>query len=407
MARDFKIPSFYNSSFISKLKETRDKTDHYKQDYSPSILDLGVVKLKVARHFGFCFGVKNAIEIIYQSLAENPNSKIYLLSEMIHNSYVNDDLKKRGVRFIQTSDGRSLISLKKLQSNDIVIIPAFGATVEMLAELKSRGIEIKKYNTTCPFVEKVWKKAYQLGKLGYTVIVHGQEEHEETKATFSHAKELGPALIIRNMDEAEKIALIMQNKISYDRFYEIFENRYTKNFDPKVDLKKIGIVNQTTILATETKEISFYLRSVVQELYPQADEFKEHFMDAHDTLCYSTAENQKATHSLIDNEGDLAIVIGGYNSSNTSHIVEILEKKISVYYIQSAEEIHNKNEIQHFDLQSKKIIRTKNWLPNKEKITILITAGASCPDVLVDEVILEISKLYQLEYRLKQVVATF
>ena len=342
MARQFDIPLFYRAKIISRLKKIRKERDHYKKDLSPAVLELGPLKFKIARHFGFCFGVENAIEIAYRALQENPGRRIFLLSEMIHNSRVNADLKERGIEFIQKSDGTRLIPLEQLQSDDIVIIPAFGTTVELLKEIENKGIETKHYNTTCPFVERVWNKAYQLGSSGYTVIIHGHDKHEETRATFSHARLAGPTLIIRDMAEAQLLAAFIRKEKSSDDFYKHFTERYSEGFCPEKDLCKIGLVNQTTMLAAETQGIGNFLRSVIQEVYPK-DESKKHFAETRDTLCYATTENQEATRSLLASGGDLAVVVGGYNSSNTSHLVELLEmkEKLPVYYIQDAKEMRS------------------------------------------------------------------
>ena len=410
MARQFDIPLFYRAKIISRLKKVRKEKDHYKKDLSPALLDIGPLKFKIARHFGFCFGVENAIEIAYRALQENPGRRIFLLSEMIHNSRVNADLKERGIKFIQKSDGTRLIPLSKLQSDDIVIIPAFGTTVELLKEIEDKGIESKRYNTTCPFVEKVWNRASQLGRSDYTVIIHGHDKHEETRATFSHSRLTGPTLIIRNMREAQLVVAFIRKDKEPDDFYQYFAGRYSKNFCVEQDLHKIGLVNQTTMLAAETQDIGNFLKSVMQEVYPK-DKLREHFADTRDTLCYATTENQEATRSLLASGGDLAVVVGGYNSSNTSHLVELLEskteKKLPVYYIQDAKEMQSPKEIYHLDLKSKKVVKTKDWLPSKKKLTILITAGASCPDVLVDEIIERIAAFYNLEARLGKEVENY
>ncbi|RMH39957.1 MAG: 4-hydroxy-3-methylbut-2-enyl diphosphate reductase, partial [Alphaproteobacteria bacterium] len=189
MARQFNVPAFYRSPIIGRVKEARRVTDPRKRDLSPSVLDFGPVRFKLARHFGFCYGVENAIEIAYRALEENPGRRLFLLSEMIHNPRVNDDLRRRGIRFLRTTQGEQLIPFDELAPGDLVIIPAFGASLEVEAELARRGVDTQRYNTTCPFVEKVWKRSEQIGTKGYTVVVHGKRYHEETRATFSHAKE--------------------------------------------------------------------------------------------------------------------------------------------------------------------------------------------------------------------------
>ena len=202
--RKFDIPEKYRSSIISEIKQIRKKANPRKSDFTPTSMDFGPVVFHAARHFGFCFGVENAIETAYKIMEENPGKSIYLLSEMIHNPRVNQDLQDMGIRFIQDTKGNPYMSWDEINSDDIVIIPAFGATVEIEQLLKDKGIPIEKYDTTCPFVGRVWKRSKSLGENDYTVIIHGKIDHEETKATFSHAAQNGHALVVQNMAEAKR-----------------------------------------------------------------------------------------------------------------------------------------------------------------------------------------------------------
>ena len=402
MPRKFDIPLIYRSQIISKIKEIRKQNDHYKKDLSPSVLNLGPLTIKLARHFGFCFGVENAIEIAYRALEENPDKRVFLLSEMIHNPNVNADLIRCGIRFIQKTDGSRLLDLDSLRSDDIVIIPAFGCTRELFQIIEDKGIQTKKYNTTCPFVERVWNRAQQLGSQGYTIIIHGYEKHEETRATFSHASQNAPTLMVRNMEEIYILADFIHGKRPSEEFYEYFQNRYSSNFFPEKDLQKLGIINQTTMLATETQAISNYLRDTMQKKASNTEnETKDYFADTRDTLCYATNENQEAIHHLLKSGGDLAIVVGGYNSSNTSHLVELMKKQLPVYYIKDASEIINSKEISHLNLTDKKVIRNKHWQPLygtlEHPLQILLSAGASCPDALVNDVIVRLAELYKMD----------
>ncbi len=421
MARQFDIPVIYRSQIISKIKLERKLKDKYKKDFSPSILDLGEIIIKISRHFGFCYGVENAIDIAYKALEDaknNSHKKIYLLSEMIHNPTVNEDLKRRGMNFLRKTDGTQLIPLSEVKKNDIVIIPAFGTTLEIISELKQLGIEIHEYNTTCPFVERVWNKAEELGKQGYTIIIHGHDQHEETRATFSHSACRTPTLTIRNKEEAYVLCEYIKNK--NDIFYDTFKGRYSKDFNINKDLQKIAIVNQTTMLASETKEIGSLLKQAILSTLPiiskkdgsedNHDDTKKYFADTRDTLCYATSENQEATKALLSHKDDVelsakvAIVVGGYNSSNTSHIVELLEEKIKTFYIKDASEILDNNTIRHFDLHTNSIQLSSNWLPQITKPIFLITAGASCPDTQVDEVIRRIASFYLLPETLENIL---
>ena len=384
--KKFDIPSYYRSSIIGKIKEIRQKKDPRKKDFNPTVLDFGSVRFHIARHFGFCFGVENAIEISYRAIDENPNNRIFLLSQMIHNPDVNNDLQSRGINFIMDTLGNQLIDWNEIKSNDIVIIPAFGTTLEILDLLKQKGVETKKYDTTCPFVTRVWKRADQLGKQNHTIIIHGKHNHEETRATYSYSKKNAPSLIIKDMDEAIVLSQFILGTRDISQFEETFKDKYSESFNPKKDLDRIGVINQTTMLATETQAISNFLKEVMQEKFG-ADNSKEYMADTRDTLCYATNENQDSTYGLLNTKADLAIVVGGYNSSNTSHLVELCEEKLPSYFICNSSEIISKSEIQHFNFQNKKLLSTENYIPQKEKIDIILTSGASCPDTIVEEVL--------------------
>lgn len=387
--RTFTIPTHYRSGLIGRLKALRKAQDPRKKDLSPTMLDLGPVRFILARHFGFCYGVENAIEISYRALEENPGKRIFLLSQMIHNPAVNDDLTSRGMRFIQDTRGNMLIDRNELRADDIVIIPAFGTTLETEAWLRGIGIDPLRYNTTCPFVEKVWKRSDQLGEQEHTVIIHGKAKHEETRATFSHTVRKAPAVVIRDMAEAQLLGRIIMGEEPLERFEEHFRDRASKEFDPAKHFEKIGVVNQTTMLATETQAIADHLKNVMLRKYGEAD-LKAHFADTRDTLCYATNDNQDATNELLKADADLAIVVGGYNSSNTSHLVELLEQRFPTYFIKDAGEILSGRKVQHFNYPAQKLEMTEGWLPEKKPITIILTSGASCPDTMLDAVMLKV-----------------
>lgn len=385
--KQFEIPEFYRSPIISKVKAKRKLEDPRKKDFTPSLLDFGNVRFYIARHFGFCYGVENAIEISYRAISENPDKRIFLLSQMIHNPDVNKDLISHGIKFIQDTDGNQLIQWNELNADDVVIIPAFGTTVEIEKKLTEIGVSTKKYNTTCPFVEKVWKRSEKLGTDQHTIIIHGKYNHEETRATFSHSTENAPALILKDLKEAEFLGQVILGTKTTDEFYTYFRGKYSEGFNPEKDLVKIGVVNQTTMLATETQEIADYLRKIMLNKYGEAT-IKSHIADTRDTLCYATNDNQSATYGLMEKNADLAIIVGGYNSSNTTHLVELLETKFPSFFIRSKDEIISLNEINSFDIHQKKIIHNTTFIPNdKNPVTIIITSGASCPDSIVDEVI--------------------
>jgi 4-hydroxy-3-methylbut-2-en-1-yl diphosphate reductase len=395
--KTFQIPEFYRSPLISKIKIHQRVNDPRKQNNAPAVIDFGPVAFYIARHFGFCYGVENAIEISFKALAENPGKRIFLLSQMIHNPEVNKDLTENGVQFLQDTEGKQLIPFDTLTKDDVVIIPAFGATVEIEKKLLEKGIGIRKYNTTCPFVERVWKKSEQIGKEKYTIIIHGKYKHEETRATFSRSELNAPSVVVRDLDEAKKLGDYITGKRKPETFYEEFKGKYSTGFDVSKDLERVGVINQTTMLATETQEIADYFKNLLGGKY-KTDDIKTHFADTRDTLCYATNENQDATYGLLETEeteADLAVVVGGYNSSNTSHLVELLERKFKTYFISSEKEIISDVEIHHFDYPHHQNLTSFNYLPRKDKIKIILTSGASCPDAVVEKVLRKLASYFK------------
>ncbi|MBA4317960.1 MAG: 4-hydroxy-3-methylbut-2-enyl diphosphate reductase [Flavobacterium sp.] len=400
--KNFEIPGHYRSSIISLIKGKRKSEDPRKLDFEPTELNFGPIIFLIARHFGFCYGVENAIDIAYKTITENPGKRIFFLSEMIHNPAVNKDLQDLGIRFIMDNYGNPYIQWDEITSDDIVIIPAFGTTIEIENLLKEKKIDTAKYNTTCPFVEKVWNKANQLGAQNFTVVIHGKCQHEETRATFSHTVQNAPSVIIRDLEEAELLRGIISGKIAKERFYGSFASKYSDDFDVDKDLVRIGVVNQTTMLAGETEEIASLLRTAMITRYGE-ENIKSHFADTRDTLCYATNDNQKAVYGLMEKDADLALVIGGYNSSNTTHLVELLEKKFKTYFISSPDKISSKDQLSHFDIHTKEEIITSGFLPADKTATIAITSGASCPDSIVDEILKKILSFYPNSKKIEEV----
>lgn len=401
--KKFKIPAYYRSRITGTVKEIRQARDLRKQDLSPSVLDFGPLQILLARHFGFCYGVENAIEISYRALEENQGRRVYLLSQMIHNQEVNADLQQRGIQFIMDTDGTQFVPWDHITSADIVIIPAFGTTLEIEQRLLDKGVEVQQYNTTCPFVEKVWNRARKLGKDNYTIIIHGKARHEETRATFSHSAHHGPSVIVRDMEEAQRLGCYIAGEKPLTQFKAEFAGLYSDGFDPERDLIRVGVVNQTTMLATETQAIANHFKEVMISRYGET-QLAGHFADTRDTLCYATNDNQDATYHLLETDADLAIVVGGYNSSNTSHLVELCERKFSTYFINSEKEILSSNEIRHFDVHHKEMRETSNYLPDRQPARIILTSGASCPDTLVDRVMQRLIGFYPTALSIEHVL---
>ena len=394
--KQFEVPNGYRSRLISAIKQKRKEQDKLKKDYSPTLLDLGKLKFHLARHFGFCYGVENAIDIAYKTIEENKGKRIFLLSEMIHNPQVNEDLLKKGVHFLQDTNGNELISLDTITAEDVVIIPAFGTTLELEAKIQAKGIDIQKYNTTCPFVEKVWNRSEQIARKGYSILIHGKPKHEETRATFSHAASNTPTLILNDMKDTIELGKIITDELPLSEFEKYFEGKYSTDFNPAIHLQKFGVVNQTTQLATDTQAISDYLKQIITEKYGLAN-LAEHFADTRDTLCYATNDNQSAVIGLLNTPADIAIVMGGKNSSNSSHLVELCEQKLPTFFIDDVNKIISTNEIISTDWRTKKEYTLYNFLPNKPNVNILITSGASCPDTVVEAVIHKIASFSEIE----------
>jgi 4-hydroxy-3-methylbut-2-enyl diphosphate reductase len=383
--KKFEVPEHYRSNILGRIKEIRKVNDPRKKDHTPFVFQVGRTEFVIPRHFGFCYGVENAIEIAFRTIAENPGKRIFLLGEMIHNPQVNEDLIAEGIQFLVDNHGRRLVDFSTLNSDDIVITPAFGTTVQMAKELAQLGVHLERYNTTCPFVEKVWKRSAELGSRGYTLVVHGKYLHEETRATVSHAAETGPVIVVRNRKEAELLARYIRRELSEEQFELDFANKYSKGFSLTRDLQKLGVVNQTTMLATETQEIAAYLRDVVVGMYGE-----EATTDTRDTLCYATNDNQNATLGVLNSGAQLAIVVGGFNSSNTIQIATILGEKMPVYFVRNADDLISSEKAIVFNYSTLKEEEIVPSILFKENLKLVVTSGASCPDRTVDLVIQKI-----------------
>ncbi|MAQ31905.1 MAG: 4-hydroxy-3-methylbut-2-enyl diphosphate reductase [Flavobacteriales bacterium] len=403
--KKFKVPSYYNSNIIEQVRKVRETFDPRKKDLSPSIIELDNMSIYLGRHFGFCYGVKNAIEICYQALKKYPNKKIYLLSQMIHNQVVNQDLRENGISFIMDTNGTQLIDWKNITKNDIVIIPAFGTSLEVLEILKTKKICTEEFNTTCPFVSKVWNRLEQIAKRGYTIIIYGTANHEETRSTFSRAKKHGSAIIVEDINDAQLLCDFIKGEVNEKKIQKHFYSKYSENFNASQDLKKLGVVNQTTMLASDTQEIINLFTNTFQLIH-KTDDTSEYVANTRDTLCYATHENQESTLNLLKHNTDLAIVVGGYNSSNTTHLVELASETTKTYFINSSEKIQLNNSICHFDIKTKREIITHNFIPNKN-CKIILTSGASCPDIILENILLKLADLKKEVISEKDIISNF
>lgn len=415
-AQDSAARALYQSKLCEAIKSLN--RTHERSAAPPARLDFGAVRYVIPSHFGFCLGVKNAIERAYETLAENPGRRVFMLSELIHNPFVNDDLLRRGLRFLQTDKGRPFtvegrlaqpddpapLLWDTLTSDDIVVIPAFGATDEDKKKLIRKGIRVAQYDATCMLVEKVWKAARSFGREGYTVVIHGKAEHEETKATFSNSRRFAPSLIIRNLAEARLIGGLILEPTAARRaaFAEKFRGLSTTGFELEHHLVRIAVVNQTTLLMNETVEIIDYFRSVYRRKYGEAEG------DAHvggsgkkDTLCYATQVNQDALSWALAEPLDVAFVIGGKNSSNTYQLYRLCEQKLGTRacFIQSEENIRACDDVQHYVFPANSHDRAgemerRSFPDHGDPLRVLITGGASCPDGLIQQVIARINAFF-------------
>jgi 4-hydroxy-3-methylbut-2-enyl diphosphate reductase len=385
----------------------------------PARLDFGAVRYVIPSHFGFCLGVKNAIERAYETLAENPGRRVFMLSELIHNSFVNEDLLRRGLRFLQTDKGQPFdvrgqvaaaggtapLLWETLTSDDIVIIPAFGATDEDKKKLVRKGIRVAQFDATCMLVEKVWKAARTFGREGFTVVIHGKSEHEETKATFSNTRRYAPSIIIRNLDEARLLGdyIAAPDEAKRQALCTRFAGLHTPDFDPARHLDRIAVVNQTTLLMNETAAIIDYFKSIFVAKFGEA-EGPAHVGGAgkKDTLCYATQVNQDALQRALAEPLDAAFILGGKNSSNTYQLYRLCEQKLGTraFFIQSEANIRSRDEIEHYVFPSAGHGRGGHteihplWPRDDTPKRVLITGGASCPDGLVQQVITRINSFF-------------
>jgi len=406
--KKFNVPGNYRSPLIAAIKNKRKQDDKMKKDFGPTLLDFGAVHVYLARHFGFCYGVENAIDIAFRTIEENQDKRIFLLSEMIHNPQVNADLQLKGVQFLQDTKGNQIVPFETLTKDDVVIIPAFGTTLAIEEKLNAIGIATERYNTTCPFVEKVWNRSEQIAEKKYSVIVHGKPMHEETRATFSHAANNAPTVVVNDMEETIRLSEYITGKKSPKEFYNEFKGRYSEGFDVERDLQRFGVVNQTTMLASDTQSIADFLKQVMIKTYNLTEAtVEERFAETRDTLCYATNDNQTAVYGLLQTTADLAIVVGGYNSSNTAHLVELCEEKLPTYFISSEDKIISSNSIEHFNFHTKEEIITEAFLPDKSPVKILLTSGASCPDAMVEGVIARLVSFYNTTITIDKIIEKY
>ncbi|MEG3440334.1 4-hydroxy-3-methylbut-2-enyl diphosphate reductase [Pannus brasiliensis CCIBt3594] len=340
-------------------------------------LQRGEVTIHLAKAFGFCWGVERAVAMAYETRKHFPSDRIWITNEIIHNPSVNERLREMEVGFIPVEKGEKDFSA--ISTGDVVILPAFGASVSEMQILNDKGCTI--VDTTCPWVSKVWNSVEKHKKRDYTSIIHGKYNHEETIATSSFA---GTYLVVLNLEQANYVCDYILRGGDKAEFLAKFKNAHSEGFDPDRDLERVGIANQTTMLKSETEEIGkLFERTLLKKYGPI--EFNEHFM-SFNTICDATQERQDAMFELVEEKLSLMVVIGGYNSSNTTHLQEIaVDRSIPSYHIDSAARIGPGNRVEHKPL-GEDLLVTENWLP-EGSIVVGVTSGASTPDKVVEEVI--------------------
>ncbi len=356
------------------------------------VLEADSLTVKLAKEFGFCYGVERAIDLAYAAKKyfseTSPNTPIYLLGEIIHNPEVNDQIRNMGIQIISPKPTDE--ELSKLKSGDAVIIPAFGTEVGTRKKIEEKGcIPV---DTTCGDVMSVWKRVRQYSKENVTSIIHGKAKHEETKATTSQARAYGSGhyLVVFTLAETDYVCNYILNGGDKNEFLEKFKGAYSAGFDPDVHLQAVGVANQTTMLRGETEEVQRRIKQAMIQKYGEP-ELDRHFR-FFDTICGATQDRQDALQKLLREPMDLLIVIGGYNSSNTSHLAEMGEAKLPTYFIKNAAKMVSDKLIVHYDQHQHREVETPDWLPSG-KVTVGVTAGASCPNNLIEDTIRRLFEL--------------
>ncbi|MDZ7265893.1 MAG: 4-hydroxy-3-methylbut-2-enyl diphosphate reductase [candidate division KSB1 bacterium] len=354
------------------------------------VLRAGNLQFHLAREFGFCYGVERAVEYAYQAREKFPDRRIFLTGEIIHNPHVNRRMLEMEINFLSGQYSRSN-DYRMLRPEDVVILPAFGVTREQFRQLSAIGCIL--VDTTCGSVLNVWKRVEQYARDGFTAVIHGKYAHEETRATSSQALKYpnGRYLVVRDMAETEEVCAFLAGRLSRAEFLTRFRPAVSPGFDPDHDLVKIGVANQTTMLSSESLAIAERLKSAMIEKYGAA-EIDRHFRNF-DTICSATQDRQDAVLELVQNHGlDLMLVIGGYNSSNTNHLVEIAGQHTHAYHIDDAACLVDARTLRHKPAGQPDEITTSNWLPTGE-LKIGITAGASTPNNKIGETIVRLAQL--------------
>jgi 4-hydroxy-3-methylbut-2-enyl diphosphate reductase len=370
------VESHYRSDIVDKLRRTG------------GILRCGDITVRLAKQFGFCYGVERAIDLAYAARKVFKDRRLFIVGEIIHNPEVNEQISSLGIKNLMGKNKQADIA--DLQPDDVVIVPAFGTELAIQQQIKDRGCQI--VDTTCGDVMSVWKRVRKYASESATSIIHGKAEHEETKATSSRALGDGKGhyLVVLTLKDTDYVCDYIRHGGNKQEFLERFRNAHSPGFDPDVHLKTIGVANQTTMLRGETEEVQRRIRQAIVDRDGSEGVAKN--FRFFDTICGATQERQDALRELLDVKMDLLLVVGGYNSSNTSHLAEMGEEKLPTYFVRNASRLVSADEILHYDLHQKQEVIAKNWLPTG-RIVVGITAGASCPNNLIEETLV---RLYEL-----------
>ncbi len=371
------VESHYRSEIVEKLRQTG------------GTLTRGGVTIKLAKQFGFCYGVERAIDLAYAAAKVFSGQRLFILGEIIHNPEVNEQIRALDIKNLIGKDKEA--DVETLTADDVVIVPAFGTDVTTLGKIKDLGCKI--VDTTCGDVMSVWKRVRQNANDDVTSIIHGKASHEETKATASRATQSGKGhyLVVLTLDDTDYVCNYIRHGGNKAEFLEKFSGAYSEGFDPDQDLRRVGVANQTTMMRGETEEVQRRVEAAIRDR-DGAERAKESFR-FFDTICGATQERQDALRDMLGEPMDLLLVVGGYNSSNTSHLAEMGEAKLPTYFIRNASRLESRERIVHYSSHDKREITTENWLP-KEPVVVGVTAGASCPNNLIEDAIIRVFELH-------------
>lgn len=373
------VESHYKSSLVDRIRQSGGE------------ITIGATTVRLAKQFGFCYGVERAIDLAYAARKVFADKQLWLIGEIIHNPEVNRQLREMGVQFLPNPVPEERV--RQLGPDDVVIVPAFGAETRTMKQIEEQGCPV--VDTTCGDVMSVWRRVRDYAKLGFTSIIHGKAAHEETRATSSRAlgpEENGHYLVILTLADCDYVCEHIRRGGDRQAFLQKFAGAYSEGFDPDVHLRRVGVANQTTMLKSETEEMQRRIKQAVIDRDGEEEAAKNFIF--FDTICGATQERQDALFDMLRQPPDMLLVVGGYNSSNTSHLVEIGEEKLPTFFIRDHERLKSVTEIIHYDLHAKtEKASYAEKLLSRDQIIIGITAGASCPNNLIEETIIRVFEL--------------